>query len=680
MTTQANQPLGVAQQIPRNSLALLMLAQIVVVLPLVGDISPWIVPVCVFCGYWRWLVYQGRQGHPSGFVKVVLVIASVAGIAFSGYSSFSLEAATSLLVVAFALKLVEMKNRRDAYVVIYLSYFLIATAFLYAQGIALTAYELFAAVVVTAAMVGMNQLHTRVRPFASLKTAFGLIVQAIPLTVVIFLLFPRISPLWSIPVPSAASTGLSDKLTPGDVASLSRSDDLAFRVVFEDSVPAQRELYWRGLVYSEFKYGTWSIAQPLDEIEAVSTTQAGLGYDVFLEPTQSTWLFALDTPSQLPNRGKLLGDFRLVNPEPILSVLRYSVRSNPDALLDLVLSDGLRARETAIPEEDNPRLQEYARDLYDKVGGDTRDMVNAMMAHIRTQPFVYTLRPPTLSFRDSIDEFWFDTRRGFCTHYAGATVFALRTVGIPARMVGGYQGGEVNPVTGHMVVRQYDAHAWIEVWIEEQGWVRFDPTAAVAPARVEDGLNAALSTTERGELSFLSSARQGDGSFVRDALRFVDSLEYRWNLWVVGYDNATQTDVLRDFFGEITPMRIAGALLAGSVASMALVVLALFWRRKRSPRHPVESMVYRFCTSVRDPHLRRSEHESPGAYLVRLGDTLGQDTSGFAYDIQALLYDPDLLLPATRRWQLRWEFLLLRMKLSLTRKGKAGANQAHQTN
>ena len=187
----------------------------------------------------------------------------------------------------------------------------------------------------------------------------------------------------------------------------------------------------------------------------------------------------------------MLGDFRLINPEPILSVMRYSLTSNVGALRDLQLAPQIRERETALEPGDNPRIRQYTQEIRAKVNSDEQ-MVNALLAHIRTQPFVYTLNPDRLGRYDSVDEFWFDTRRGFCTHYAGAVVYALRSVGIPARMVGGYQGGVINPVTQHMVVRQYDAHAWIEVWLAGKGWTHFDPTAAVAPARVESGLNAAV--------------------------------------------------------------------------------------------------------------------------------------------------------------------------------------------
>ena len=293
MASTDSKSTGIAQQIPRTTLALLMVAQVVVIAPLSFYISLWVVGVCLFCGYWRTQVYRGRWGFPPSWVKAVLVMASFLGIALSGYRTFTLEAATSLLVLAFALKLVEMRNRRDAYLVIYLSYFLVATAFLFNQSMSMAAYEMIAMIVVTAALVGLNQLQSKVRPLASARTAAGLVLQALPLTLVLFMLFPRIGPLWSIPMPSAATTGLSDRLTPGDIASLSQSDELAFRVVFDDNgdIPRQRDLYWRGLTYSQFAYGTWTVGEPLPEQARADEVQLdGISYQVFLEPTQSRWL------------------------------------------------------------------------------------------------------------------------------------------------------------------------------------------------------------------------------------------------------------------------------------------------------------------------------------------------------------------------------------------------------
>ena len=398
-----------------------------------------------------------------------MVCASFVGITLSGYRTFTLEAAASLLVLAFALKLVEMKSRRDAYLVIYLCYFLLATAFLFNQSMSVATYQVLALIIVTSALVGLNQMQPRIRPLASIWTAAGLVAQALPLTLVLFLLFPRIGPLWSIPMPSSATTGLSDRLTPGDIANLSRSDELAFRVIFEDRIPRQRDLYWRGLVYSKFSYGTWSVAEPLKNSQIPDAQNSGLSYEVFLEPTQSRWLYSLDTPVAYPARSHMLGDYRLKHRQPVLSVLRYRLISDPEFVMDPLLSDEVRARETHLPKTDNPKIRAYAPALLDETGSPEA-MIEAMLSQIRTSEYRYTLSPPRLGQVGSIDDFWFDHKAGFCAHYAGAMVFALRSVGIPTRMVGGYQGSEVNPVTGHLVVRQYQAHSWVEVWLPEKGW------------------------------------------------------------------------------------------------------------------------------------------------------------------------------------------------------------------
>ena len=659
---------GVADQIPRASLALLMVGQLVVVLPLMAYISVWVAGVCLLCGYWRTQVHRGRWAFPSAGVKAVLVGGSVLGLAYSGYATFSLEAAASLLVLAFALKLVEMKNRRDAYLVIFLSYFLIATAFLFDQTMTIAGYEFVATIVVTAAMVGMNQLQTRVRPFTSMRVAASLVLQAIPLMLVLFLLFPRVAPLWSIPLPSAASTGLSDKLTPGDVAQLSQSDELAFRAVFDGTVPRAQDLYWRGLVYSEFSRGTWTIAEPLDalpvDIESPRPDRLIYDYEVFMEPTQSTWLYALDTPVTYPTNTNLLADFRLESDAPVLAVKRYRVRSDANLPLDgASLPPVIRARETQLPPLDNPRIRRYAQDLQAQFL-TPHAIVREMMRQIREEPFAYTLSPPTLERTNSIDQFWFDERRGFCTHYAGAMVFALRSVGIPARMVGGYQGGRVNPVSGHVEVRQFLAHAWVEVWMEELGWQRFDPTGAVAPERVESGLEAALSAEDRASLSFLTNARMGGDSGLTQLLEFVDSLEHRWNLWVVGYDGVTQAGVLRDMLGEVTPARIGIALAIGGGLSLAFVSIALFWRRRPAPRHKVERAFANFCAGVAKRGYVRAPDETPVSYVRRLGLIAQWPSSELEARLQRHLYDPQSHLHTEDGRKLRQELRKLRFKLA----------------
>jgi len=660
---------GIAYQIPRNSLALLMVAQVVVVLPYLLHLSPWLIAVGLFCCYWRFCVYQGRWDYPRRWVKVVLVAGSVTAVAFSGVPAFSLEAAASLLILAFALKLIEMKNRRDAYVLIFLGYFIIATEFLFDQTLLVAAYQLFAMVVVTAAMVGMNQLATRVRPLANLRLAGGLILQALPLTVVVFVFFPRLAPLWSVPMPNASTTGLREQMTPGDVAELGRSDALAFRVVFDAEVPPLRDLYWRALVYSRFSDGTWSVGQDPGATRAPAVDLPGArswAYEVLLEPNFSNWLVALETP--LPDSPAVLltRDWRLQAPEPLMSVFRYGVRSYPGLAMDVQLDDALRSRETWLPELDNPRIRAHATALRAAAVDDSA-FVDALLAQIRQEDFFYTLNPPVLPRQNSIDQFWFETRRGFCTHYAGAVVFMLRAVGIPARLVGGYQGGEVNPITGHVVVRQYDAHAWVEYWVAGRGWVRVDPTAAVAPARIEQGAGAALSQEDRASLPGLAGVRMGSFGPVRGLLDWVDSVDHRWNLWVVGYDGQVQADVLRRLLGEATPFRIAVAVLASGAACAGLVAVLLFWRRRGPSRHPGERLFAAFCTRAARLGWARAPTEAPGLYLERVARAVGQPPDARARAVarlNELLYNP--AAPCGRRElrELRAELRRLQFRLA----------------
>ncbi len=644
-SARASSAVGVAYQIPRNSLALLMFAQVVVVLPFALQLSPWIIAVGLFCGYWRAGVYQGRWSYPHRWVKALLVVASVVGVAVSGAGAFSLETAASLLILAFALKLIEMKSRRDAYLVIFLAYFVIATEFLFDQSILVAVYELGAICVVTAAMVGLNQLHTRVRPLASLRDASKLVLQALPFTLVLFLFFPRIAPLWTVPLPTAGKTGITDVVKPGAIASLTQSDDLAFRVVFDGEIPRNRDLYWRGLVYSEYKDGAWSVGPELPAVPRAlrpepEPEEGGVSYEVLLEPTMSDWLFALDTAFPRSAGVAATQDYRLRSRDPILSVFRYGVASYPDFLMDEQLTRRLITRETKIDLQDSPRAVALARSMY---AGDDERYVDDVLAMIREQPFRYTLNPPTLPDSGSIDAFWFDSRAGFCTHYAGAFVYLMRAVGIPARMVGGYQGGEVNPISNHLMVRQYDAHAWAEVWFRGQGWRRVDPTAAVAPDRIERGLSAALSANDRASLSALTSARLGEWSALADMLYRLDSLEHRWNLWVIGYDSHFQAGFLERLLGKVTPGRTGLVMLAAGAASIGLVAFFLFWRRRPRKRHPVERMFLRFAGKVAGYGLCRDPEESPGAFVRRAARNAGwqdEQADQIVAQMNALMYNP----------------------------------------
>ncbi|TNF88795.1 MAG: DUF3488 domain-containing protein, partial [Gammaproteobacteria bacterium] len=609
--------IGIAHQIPRNTLALLMVAQVAVIAPYLQQLSVWIIAVGLFCGLWRTNVYLGRWDYPKRWLKSLLVVACVGGVAISGVGAFSLEAMASLLISMFALKLIEMKNRRDAYVVIFLGYFAIAIQFLFEQQLMLAIYQLAAFVLVTAAMVSLNQLQVAARPWPSLKLAGVLVMQALPLTLVMFLLFPRMAPLWTVPLPGSAKTGLSDVVRPGDIANLTQSDELAFRVVVEGQMPPPSQRYWRGLVFSDFEDGGWKARERRRAREYPMPRASDLRYEVLLEPTMQTWLYALENSTSEHSNVYLTMDGRLESRDPVMSVFRYrAIRHQPERRGG-PLPESVRVRETAIDPDANPRLQALGKALLAE-HGHPMAMTRAILTEIRVQPFSYTLSPPLYPDRDAFDAFWFDGRSGFCEHYASAYVYLMRAAGIPARVVGGYLGGEVNEVSGHLMVRQYDAHAWTEFYDPELGWFRVDPTAAVAPERVEQGITAALSSSDLASLPLLSSARIGDWDLAGSVLRWMDSIEHRWNLWVVGYDSNVQHRFLGDLLGEVTAARIGMAILVGGGIALGVVAVLIFWGRRPANRHPVERAFRRFSNALAGYGYSRRPEESPAAFVRRV--------------------------------------------------------------
>lgn len=651
---------GTVTQIPRNSLIMLMACQAMVILPHAAHISFWIIGVGLFCAWWRWMIFLGRKIFPSFWLKTALVLSSVAGVLISEGVSKNLETWAALLIVAFALKLLEMKTRRDAYVVIFIAYFVISVQFIFNHSMGIVAYELLALVLATAAMVGMNQFHTRVNPKQSIKIAAQILLQAIPLMVVVFVLFPRISPIWSIASPSQqARTGLSSEMTPGDIANLARSDEIVFRAEFEEEIPGNEELYWRGRVYSNFRLGTWSeetIPENKYDTASVEWVNAErkkwfspktndlskISYSILLEPTFDRWLFGLDVAKPKTSSTGLLWNYRLVSKKTVQSLLQYEVDSFPNAKMNLSLPKFLKKQTTTINKKDNPKTIKFARELY-KRSKNTEDYANKVLAHIRKQEYFYTLEPPTLARKNSIDEFWFDTRAGFCTHYAGAFVYMMRAAGIPARMVGGYQGGEINPVTRHVVVRQYQAHAWTEIWLPKKGWQRFDPTAAVAPTRISSGLAAALSENDVSSLSAFTNLRLNKSLGIQKLMFMFESLEHRWNLFVIGYGTEMQTDFLEKILGKITAAKIALVLLLAAVLSIAFVSLSLLKNNRMKNTHPVIKILHSFLHKLSRQGWVRQQHESVKQFITRAATERGLSEKEYASTItlvERLLYNP----------------------------------------
>lgn len=603
-------------QVPQHAFVWLVGAVLLASLPHLLDGPLWLGGLVAGVLVWRVRVQRGRAGLPRRPLRILLLFTAVGATLYTYGTVLGPEAGVCLLVAAFALKLLEMVRLRDAYVVIVLAYFVLATVFLLDRGIVATFYVMAVLVVVTAALVGINHAETGVRARSHLAVAGTLLAQAIPLTLVLFILVPRIAPLWSLELEQGqARTGMSDSMAPGEVSRLSQSDELAFRVEFRGDIPPPRERYWRGLTYSWFDGRRWSQAVPRDVAPARylyypgesmpawyrDLVEARRGpqwqYRVVMEPSRRRWLYALAVPFAERRDIGFARDARLVARDDITETFAYAVTSYPEMPVALQLKQWERSLNLYLPDEGNPRARQRARQWYREAGSD-RAFAERLLRWFREQAFWYTLQPPALG-EDSVDEFLFDTRRGFCEHYASAFAFMLRAAGVPARIVAGYQGGELNPVGNHLRVRQRDAHAWTEVWLQGRGWTRFDPTAAVAPARIEYGIDRALEDNEEGGGGFEALRRLGENSLFRQLRHLSDYMEFAWQKWVLGYNQQTQMEFLKRWLGSLSPTRIGIALLTALALVLMPLALWVLMRHRAPGLDPLQREYWRMLRLLR---------------------------------------------------------------------------------
>jgi transglutaminase-like putative cysteine protease len=563
--------------IPRDLLAVLVVLLALLVLPHAGNLPVAVLVAFYFTAAWRLLALRRPGLMPGRWLLAMLTLGGLGLVVVSSGLHDGRLTATALLVVMLGLKLLELRARRDMHVTLYLGYFLILTQFLYDQSLALALF-LFAGVAALAVVqLGLSRASPDWR--LQLRDGLGMLGAALPMALVLFLFFPRLdSPLWSVSAPSAV-TGISGEMTLGNIGELSRSQAVAFRVEFLDRVPEPAQRYWRGPVLWETDGQRWSAGmRPVQPVDPVSAGPGSIGYELTLEPTGQYWLFGMDVVTQPPPAARLNRNFALVGDQRVNRRFTYRAVSDPDfrmlrlgsyeQRMGLQLPDQVSARVRALAEEWRAQ-SDPARPI---------ELVQRALDHFREEPFVYTLSPGRLG-GDPIDAFLFESRRGFCEHYAGSFVLLMRLAGIPARVVIGYQGGEKNPHADHWVVRQSDAHAWAEVWLPELGWWRVDPTAAVAPERIEQVIDTARSD-DAGRVLF----RTADTGWLRGALRqaawLADAVDLGWHQWVVGFSAKRQGSLL-ERLGLGGGYWLVALLVAGAVvASLAAYLLGRLPRRQ----------------------------------------------------------------------------------------------------
>jgi len=621
-------------QIPRAALSWILLAVMLVIIPQSLRMPVWISLIALACISWRWLIYAGRLGYPGRSLRVLIVVFTLmVSVTQLRNLGVGLDSAASLLTLGFVFKLIEMRHKRDIYVVISLCFVMAMVQFLYSQSALVTLYISLIVLVITAAMIALNRSALVGSTGGTLRLALKMGLQALPLTIVLFLLFPRVAPLWAVPVQNTGNgTGVTDEMSPGDIAQLGRSSSLAFRAQFEDTVPPLHEdLYWRGLVLDNFDGETWrrtrrgsaySQAARLNDFQWNWRDRVRLGddpirYNIILEPTQQPWLYGLHLAEPESRNLYQSRNFEIFNNGLITKRLSYDLRTFRNSKTDLILLDSARRRSTELPDSGNQQSLAFARDLRDTVASD-RDYVYAVLAHFQQNEFYYTLSPELLG-ENRVDDFLFNTQEGFCEHYASSFAFLMRAVGIPSRVVVGYQGAEYNRFEDYMMVYQYNAHAWNEVWLEGEGWVRFDPTAAVSPERIEQGVEAAL-RDDPGflEQSLFSPSRLGALGWINTMRLRLDAIEYEWNRRVVNYDEDVQFEMLSDLLGEVTEQKVLTLLVSLAALVMVGIAFTIISAVPGRNRDPVNRL-YRQVTSELDKiGLGRRRGEGPLDYCQRV--------------------------------------------------------------
>lgn len=631
--------LGTTWERDRRDTLFLMGAVFLSVLPQMAYLPLWCSAGFLILFTWRLgLVFSGRS-LPGAAVRVAAATAIVGAVFAQYHTLLGREAGVALLVLFLGLKLMEMRARRDLFVVIFLCCFLLLTGYFHSQGILMGAATMVAVLTLVASMLTMQFRQEEIPVRRRLRYAGVLLLQAVPVAAALFVLFPRPSgPLWGLPDDAfGGRTGLSDSMSPGEIANLSESEEVVMRVRFEGEAPPVASMYWRGPAFGDFDGRVWrpsrygAAAPPQPEVRFDDDRRGPLRYSATLEPSAGRWVLALETATRVPVLGAqrimVTPTFELVAGSALADRVRFEGEARLDAQIGRNETPASLRNWLELPPGFNPlTLAMAARWRADGLAS-SEALVERAMDWLRRDRFTYTHTPALLG-RHSVDEFLFETKAGFCEHFSSAFVFLMRALGVPARVVTGYQGAERNEVDDYWIVRQSHAHAWAEVWTAGRGWIRVDPTSAVDPERIQRGNPSSRAGRETAAGAFAGQA------WLRGWLLQVDSLTHAWNQWVLSYDTGRQRSLLGRFGLDITDWREAAGALAG-VLGLLLAIVALATLRPRMPRDPVERQYDEFCQRLAAIGAERMPHETPNRYLYRIERLLDPGQEALAREIVA---------------------------------------------
>jgi protein-glutamine gamma-glutamyltransferase len=557
---------------------------------------------------WRLLRARTVGWYPGIVLRAVLALALVGLVLVRFHTLNGLAAGGTLLVLMAGLKLLETRTARDEYVMVGAALFLLLAACLDREDLVRTPLYAVQAWLCCAALAVVT--YPECPGPAAARLAGRALLMALPLAALLFVFFPRLpGAFWAIPQGGEASTGLSDTMSPGSIVRLTASYEPAFRAKFHGAIPPPAERYWRGPVLHDFDGYTWRGGAGFHARERLENLGITYRYSVTLEPSRRRWWLALDIPAESPDPHVLLTyDHQLLADEPVTETLSFEALSYTHAATAQALDPAGQRQDTALPEGSNPRTTALARALRKRAGSDA-EFVRAVLEFLRSGGFAYTLTPERLG-ANPVDDFLFNTREGFCGHYASAFATLMRAAGVPARVVTGYLGGEWNPIGGYFVVRQSDAHAWTELWLTGRGWIRVDPTAVVAPERLERGIYDLLPEALSPRQRLLHS-----WPLLTQLLQRWDATNAWWSAHVLRFDYDAQLGLLARLGVRTPDARYLGwGFMAVLCAWLALVA----WQVGRSARPPAPdalARIYtRLCRKVARVASARMSHQGPLAF------------------------------------------------------------------
>lgn len=578
--------------------------------------APWWLTLLTLCLYgWRIYFAVNRAPLPSRWLVLGVAAVAMLGVWIEHRTLFGRQSGVLLLMVFSGLKLLETRTHRDAAVCAFLGYFLVVTNFLYTQAIPTALVMALGVFLLTATLVGFSAPQ---RPMpANLRTSALLLAHAAPAALALFVLFPRVpGPLWGLPQDAySGMTGLSETMSPGMLSSLALSDSIAFRAEFQTPPPPQAVRYWRGPVLWDFDGRTWSAGSSFfTQFVPPERGRATYRYEIVLEPHNRYWLFALETAASLPERARMSYDGQILANAPVRTRMRYDVTSVVLPEPQPTESPAALRRALRLPANFNPRATALARE-WRAGSADEAEIVTRAIAFLRQGGYTYTLEPPLLG-EDSVDEFLFATKAGFCEHFSSAFVFLMRAADVPARVVTGYQGGELNSVDSIVSVRQADAHAWAEVFLPERGWVRIDPTAVAVPGRLDRSMAAAVP-----QASALPLLMRPELEWLRGVRDRWEATVHKWNVWVLGFNPERQRELMASVGVRDADWRALTAALFAFLGALTLVLLAWSLRRFARP-DPVQRAWRAFCRKLAARGVERAPSEGPRDFSARAARAL----------------------------------------------------------